>query len=1426
MKDLPSTHCGHYQILERIGQGGMGVLYKARDVRLGRLVVLKFLPHGLEQDEKARQRFLQEARAASALDHPNICVIHEIDETDEGQLYIAMAYYTGQTLKERLEQQPLSVPEAVEIARQICAGLEEAHRHGVIHRDIKPANIMLTASGLVKIVDFGLARVEGTRITESHTTLGTLAYMAPEQLRGEEVGPAADIWALGVVLYEMITGRLPFSQTTRPALTYAILNQSPLPPEEFCPEVPSSLSRLVLQCLHKSPELRPATAGEIARQLEALWASPVPEASLSPEPPPPPVREREQRQATILAVEICARPAEEGPEAEETAEQVADALEVLRNIVARHGGQVFQVGGNTLSAIFGLPVAAEGTVGKALRAATEMRRAFASGRVSPASEMALNCRIGLDTGRVVVEREGGDPPQFREVLGNPVVRATHLMNAAPAGGIFLSAAVEKPARRKYRCRPEKTVPVAGLARGIRAFALEEALPEPAAATSAPMAPPLIGRERERETLLLHLLKVTHGEGSIVAVTGEAGIGKSRLVAEVKRSSHAGGVMLLEGQAMSQGRNWSYHLFVDLFQRWAGIANPDDRGQQWSKLRGLLERVYPERAEEVLPFLGRLLQVELPPEASERIRGIEGAALERLMVKHLRKLFGHCAVRKPLVMVLEDLQWADNSSLELLEGLFRLVEFHPILFILVLRSGVSARAHQVLETLKQQYSGEYRGAFFREIPLAPLEPSQCERLIRHLVEPGEMESGIRRAIVARTGGNPLFIEEVIRSLMDPPVGEALPDLPQEPLSIPNTIQEMLLARVDRLDDAARRVLKTAAVMGQQFLYRVLREVVGEAADEAVLNRLVEWQLLETEEVGGERRYRFRHALVQEAVYQSILPGRRRELHRQVARAVGKCLREDVPEYYGMLAYHYTRAGDAENAEACLIQAGEQALKAAASHEALRYSQEALRIYRRRFGKSADREKILLLERNIALAFYYRGRFPEAVAHFDEVLKEYGIKPMRRTPMNAVRFVSYLIRTVVYLLSPIHAAGRRPSPREVEAVELQYKRLEALSQADPIRFLMEAMRLFVMARRWNWEEIPGGAGYFAGGSVLFSVSGISLQLSHRFLELARSRWKPGDVKSRMMFSTFEKIYQFLMGRWDEGQEIDEALVEEGLRRGEVFMVLLYLLFCFRMAVDQGVFSRGEEMLARIQAFSEEYDYELGRVSVMLARLYLQTGRGEYREILAQVNQTLEMAERSGITLFQLPLLGMKTEAATALREWATAETTLAEAARLIPHSGLIGNHRAFYYTARFGYYLTRWETVLGQGSAGDPGEREALRKKAHRCGRQALRSSRTLLQAKLINLKRMGTLFWLEGKPRRAGNCWLRALRLARRVGARPVEARLCREIGARLLEPKAPVRDIGGDNAEVYLQQAVQLFEELHLHREREEVERLLEQVHG
>jgi len=264
----PGQVVSHYEIIKMLGQGGMGIVYLARDVNLDRTVAIKCLPPEASLDAEAKERFIREAKSASALDHANICTIHEIAETDEGELYIVMAFYEGQTLEERLIGEDFTIERTADIAMQLARALERAHEAGIVHRDLKPANVMVTDRGEVKLLDFGIAKLAtGSTLTQTGAIMGSSGYLSPEQIDGQGVDHRTDLWSLGVILYQMLTKERPFLGDVEPAVMYAIMNKTPVPVAQYRSDVPDVLSEIVDRCLEKAPDDRYDSAADLVAEL-------------------------------------------------------------------------------------------------------------------------------------------------------------------------------------------------------------------------------------------------------------------------------------------------------------------------------------------------------------------------------------------------------------------------------------------------------------------------------------------------------------------------------------------------------------------------------------------------------------------------------------------------------------------------------------------------------------------------------------------------------------------------------------------------------------------------------------------------------------------------------------------------------------------------------------------------------------------------------------------------------------------------------------------------------------------------------------------------------------------------------------------------------------------------------------------------------
>ncbi|MCK4638221.1 MAG: AAA family ATPase, partial [Bacteroidales bacterium] len=555
------------------------------------------------------------------------------------------------------------------------------------------------------------------------------------------------------------------------------------------------------------------------------------------------------------------------------------------------------------------------------------------------------------------------------------------------------------------------------------------------------------RKTELDKLELHVLQAINGEGSVVSIIGEAGIGKSRLITELRKKDEMKRVIYLEGRSLSIGKNLNYHPIIDIIRNWAKIKDTDSALQLFNKLEKIIRSVDPYATDEILPFVATLMGITLTSKYANRIKGIEGEALEKLILISLRKLLIKAAAKKPVVVVIEDLHWSDLTSIELLESLYLLAEENPVLFINVMRPNFEESGKRILKTLNERCRN-----YHTEFYLEPLNDSQCESLINNLLKIKGLPVHVRDIITNRAEGNPFFIEEVIRSFIDEGVVEVKDRKFEvtekiESVIIPETIQGVLMSRIDKLNEQTKSLLKVASVIGRNFFYKILVEVAKTTKEiDEKLEYLKGIQLIKQGSRVSEIEYLFRHVLAQEVTYETILLKKRKELHLRTAKAIESIFAERLHEFYGMIAFHFSQGEDLEKAEEYLVKAGEEALKAAASSEAINYYQQALKLYLKKHKESGDPETVANLEKNIAIAFFNKGRYTEAVEHFDKVLQLWGEK----SPKNKIILYSQLVWNVLILIKSLYLPYKRvkriPEPRENDIINLVAKKAYALSQMD--------------------------------------------------------------------------------------------------------------------------------------------------------------------------------------------------------------------------------------------------------------------------------------------------------------------------------------------------------------------------------------------
>jgi class 3 adenylate cyclase/predicted Ser/Thr protein kinase len=790
----------HYRVQGKLGQGGMGSVFRAEDTKLGRSVALKRVAPVAAADPKARRRLLREARAASALSHPNIVTVFAIEEVDD-VAFIAMELVEGRPLSALVADGPLRLAEVLSIGAEIADALDHAHAAGIVHRDVKPGNVMVTPNRRVKILDFGLATASGSAqsvgapLTAPGAVVGTAPYMSPEQLRGEELDGRTDVFALGCIVYEMATGRRAFAADKIAALVHDIATFDPPLLSSLVVGVPPELDTLLVRALAKDRAARLPTAGAMRDALRALAGTAEPTLAATSCATVGARTVGERRQVTVLATRLVVPP-DTDPEA--LAELVPEVSTVVDRAAQQFEGRVDLRAGEAFTVVFGDRLAHEDDAVRAARAA-----AVITAEISTIAG-GWSVRHGIHTAVAVVG------PLPSSILGDAPRVAAQLESTAAAGETRVSTATERLLRRGFTCE------------GVDGGSMFRVVQERAA--RLPPGPGrrsrLVGRASELRLLLERWSQVREGDGQSVIVVGEPGIGKSRLIDELTAAISGDRHVQLRCQGSPYHRNVALHAILELLRQRIELGaqgGPD----ALSRLERFCERCGLKLALTVPPLaqlLGIPLGTRYPPAAEQP------GNLRRRMLEAVASVILSLAVDHALFVV-EDAHWLDPTTLELLalisdraaaSHLFMVVTTRP-----ELRLGWPTRTHRV------------------ELPIRRLTRAESAELMAATCDE-QLPFEVACQVLANADGIPLFIEELTRDTFESrAAGMAKRGADAQSIVIPSTLKESLTARLDRLG-SAKEVAQLASALGREF-DRDLLQAIAEMDDEDLeskLARLVE------------------------------------------------------------------------------------------------------------------------------------------------------------------------------------------------------------------------------------------------------------------------------------------------------------------------------------------------------------------------------------------------------------------------------------------------------------------------------------------------------------------------------------------------------------------------------------------------------------
>ncbi|MFP2924968.1 protein kinase domain-containing protein [Pyxidicoccus sp. 3LG] len=963
-----------FEVLEELGHGAMGWVFRARDRELQREVALKFLLSRKGLTEVA----LQEARAIARLSHEHIVRIFDVGEWSDtpgtsGLPFLVMECLEGESLAALLERVRWLEPKhALELLDGVIAGLAHAHEHHVIHRDLKPSNVFITRDGTAKLLDFGLAwlAVAPSARTPFLPTAGTPAYMAPEQWRGEPQDARTDIWAVGMLLFEMLTGTHPSPGASSQELKAWVTSEEPVPSVlTVRSELPRELDAFLAMALAKDPARRFPTAREMREELRELELR----LGFRQEAGRPMTAER--RQVTLVSCQLTGRTGSLAHlDSEDLGELESAFHQACKELIPAHGGSIILSMGGEVLACFGCLRGREDDSERAVQAALHLARHLPEALHKQLPHLPAGvpaARMGVCTDRVVL--------QERAIQGEAPRMAGWLAQQVCAGEVALGHTTWRLVRRLFDSEPLEPRTFKGLSGPMRlqvhrVVGEREAYSRFDRTLADGGLMPLVGRERELRRLLELWEQARGGRGTFVLVSGEAGIGKSRLLQELRERVAPEAFVLTPFQCWPRFSAGPLQAPISILQH---LLHFSPEGTPSQHLRELTDRLAAlGMSAEQAQLIGVYLALPVPEDAP--VSQLSPEWRKERTFEALAELLRHMSRSHPLFITVEDLQWADSLRLELLGFLGEHLG--------------EANVFVALSARPEFHFPWSRRPWFHQLGVERLPAGLSAHLVKELARGRELPAELLQALVRKTDGVPLFIEEMTRMVLEQAGSDAAAPagLPQ---SIPVTLHELLLARLDLLPSRQKALAQLCAVVGRDLFLALLVQLTGRGETE------LRWTLAGLEEAGliqeqqGARgpMFQFRHVLIQEAARDSLSRRERQRHHQHIARVLAEHFPQVGETRPEVLAHHYTEAGELEKAITYWARAGQRASLSAAHPEAVSYLSRALTLLR---GLPESRQRnqeelALLMALGVPLMQTQGFRTPEvnrAYARVRELMQE--------------------------------------------------------------------------------------------------------------------------------------------------------------------------------------------------------------------------------------------------------------------------------------------------------------------------------------------------------------------------------------------------------------------------------------------------------